>query len=198
MRAREIGMSPGNTISRMQLPCLLAALLLIPASAQAEFSDLSTGFAIRPPAPFTAEPTTRRQFDVGVGIKSGNGSLAPAGSSAFVCEAGFKAAAGNNTLSVQEINAFVDKPEWRKLIRSTFELIGTVRSERRFTLEGYRGIELQVTPKAGPDASNVRLFVSMVETAKGRTTLICNTVRSDLAKGLPQFRAIRSSMTVPK
>jgi hypothetical protein len=187
-RPGEIIMPIEQTISRvklhrMKLSCLLAALLL-PAPAQAEFSDPSSGFAIRPPAPFTVEPTGRRQFDVGVGIKSGSGKPAAAGTSAFVCEAGFKAAQSNTSLSVREINALVDKPEWRKLVRSTFELLGTVRSERRFTLQGHRGVELQVTPKAGPDASNVRL--------------ICNTVRRDLAKGLPQFRAIRSSMTVPK
>jgi hypothetical protein len=177
---------------------LVAGSLLVPAMALAEFSDPSTGFAIRPPAGFTTQPTTRRQFDVGVGITSTTGLPAAAGTSAFICESGFKAAANNNDLTQAEINAFVDKPEWRKLIRSTFELIGTVTAERRFTQEGYRGVELQVTPKAGPDAANVRMFVALVETTKGRTTLLCNTTRKDIGKGLPVFRAIRASITLPK
>ncbi len=177
---------------------LVAGSLLKPVPALAEFSDPSTGFAIRPPAGFTTQQTTRRQFDVGVGITSTTGVPAAAGTSAFVCEGGFKAAATNNDLTQAEINALVDKPEWRKLIRSTFELIGTVKAERRFTQEGYRGVELQVTPKAGPDAANVRMVVAMVETAKGRTTVLCVTTLKDLAKGLPQFRAIRASITLPK
>lgn len=190
-----------NRIIRAQiawLAALAAGLLLAPVTARAEFADPSTGFAIRPPAGFTIQPTTRRQFDVGVGVASASGVPAAAGTSAFVCEAGFKAAATNNDLTMKEINAFVDKPEWRKLIRSTFELVGTVTAERRFTQDGYRGIELQVTPKMGPDAANVRLVVAMIETAKGRTTLLCNTTRSDIGKGLPQFRAIRASMIFPK
>jgi hypothetical protein len=177
---------------------LVAAPLLAPVMAQAQFADPSTGFAIAPPAGFSTQPTTRRQFDVGVGIAAISGTPGAAGTSAFVCEAGFKAAAANNQLTVAEINALIDKPEWRKLIRSTFELIGTVTAERRFTQEGYRGIELQVTPKAGPDAANVRMVVSMIETARGRTTLLCNTTRKDIGKGLPQFRAIRASLTLPK
>jgi hypothetical protein len=174
------------------------ALLLMPGSGLAEFSDSTTGFAIRPPAGFTTQQTNRRQFDVGVGITSITGEPAAAGTSPYVCEAGFKAAASNNSLTVEEINAFVDKPEWLKIIRSTFELMGTVTSEERFTQENYRGVELQVTPKAGPDAANVRMFVAIMETAKGRTTMVCNTTSKDIDKGLPQFRAIRSSLTLPK
>jgi hypothetical protein len=177
---------------------LVAGALLFPAMASAEFSDPATGFAIKPPVGFTTQQTTRRQFDVGVGITSTSGVPAAAGTSAFVCEGGFKAAATNNDLTQAEINAFVDKPEWRKLIRSTFELIGTVKAERRFTQEGYRGVELQVTPKAGPDAANVRIVVALIETAKGRTTLLCNTTRKDIGKGLQQFRAIRASIILPK
>lgn len=177
---------------------LISGLLTASSSVFAEFSDATTGFAIRPPPEFTTQSTTRRQFDVGVGIAAVSGTPTAAGNSAFVCEAGFKAAATNNSLTVSEINAFVDKPEWRNLIRATFELIGTVTAEHLFTQEGYRGIELQVTPKMGPNAANVRIVVSIMETSKGRTTFLCNTTTKDIEMGLPQFRAIRSSITLPK
>ncbi len=60
-------------ISRL-IPVAAALLLSQPASARAPFLDPATGFGIAPPAPFVAEPTSRRQFDVGVGIKSTTGS----------------------------------------------------------------------------------------------------------------------------
>jgi hypothetical protein len=181
------------------IPALLLIAALSPYAAQAFSTDPATGFGIRPPAPFVAEQTTnRRQFDVGVGVKSTTGSPAPAGSGAYVCEAGFKAAAQNNRLSRDEINAFMDKPEWVNVARATMELAFAINAQQRFTLEGYRGIEFRGQPKGGPGAENVRMFMSIVETAKGRTTVICLTDKAAFGKVLPQFRAIRASINLPK
>jgi hypothetical protein len=179
-----------------------AALLLLvfaPTGADAFSTDPATGFGIRPPAPFVAEQTTnRRQFDIGVGIKSSTGAPAPAGTGSYVCEAGFKAAAQNNSLSRAEINAFMDKPEWANIARATLELAFSITTQQRFTLEGYRGIELRGQPKAGPGAENVRMVMSIVETSKGRVSMICLTDRAAFAKALPQFRAIRATINLPK
>jgi hypothetical protein len=73
-----------------------------------------------------------------------------------------------------------------------------MKAERRFSQKGYRGVELQITPKAGPDSANVRIVVLLIETAKGRTTLICKTIRKNSGKGLAQCRAIRTSITIPQ
>ena len=177
------------------LPTAFAGLLLsLPASAQNGLSDAATGFAIAPPAPFVAEPTSRRQFDVGGGIKSTTGKPAPAGTGAYVCEAGFKAAAQNNDLTRDQINAQMDKPEWRRLARAAIELAFNVTAERRFTLQGFRGLEFQGSPKAGPGHEEARMFMSMVETPKGRVTMVCVTERTGFDRALPQFRAIRATI----
>jgi hypothetical protein len=182
--------------------CLSALLMfaaLLPGAAHAFSTDPATGFGIRPPAPFVAEQTTnRRQFDVGIGVKSATGAPAPAGTGTYVCEAGFKAAAQNNAMSREEINAFMDKPEWVNIARATMELAFSISAQQRFTLEGYRGIEFRGRPKAGPGAENVRMFMSIVETAKGRTSMICVTDRVVYSKALPQFRAIRATINLPK
>lgn len=183
----------------------LAAILLVVFSplASAAFRDAATGFAIAPPAPFVTEPTTHRTFDVAVGLRSTTNlppsvGRSPDGSPPFICQAGFKSAAQNNDLTKAEINAFMAKPEWRKVIRSTLELVFQIDGERAFTLQGYRGIELRVRPKAGPGAENVRALMSFVETAKGRTTLICLTDRASFNKALGQFRAVRATLTAPE
>jgi hypothetical protein len=90
------------------------------------------------------------------------------------------------------------KPEWRKVIRSTLELVFQIDGERAFTLQGYRGIKLRVRFKAGAGADDVRALMSFVETARGRTTLICLTDRASFNKALPQFRAVRATMTAPE
>jgi hypothetical protein len=181
------------------LPILLLFAALSPSAAHAFSTDPATGFGIRPPAPFVAEQTTnRRQFDVGVGIKSTTGAPPTAGPTPYVCEAGFKAAAQNNGLSREEINAFMDKPEWVSVARATMELVFKITSQQRFTLEGYRGIEFRAQPKEGPGAENVRMHISIVETARGRSSLFCVTEKAAFAKALPQFRAIRATISLPK
>jgi hypothetical protein len=182
----------------------LAALVVgfsIPAAAS--FRDPITGFAIAPPAPFVTEPTTHRTFDVAVGLRSTTNlppsvGRSPDGSQPFICQAGFKAAAQNNGLTKADINALMAKPEWRKVIRSTLELVFQIDGERAFTMQGYRGIELRGRPKAGPDADNVRALMSFVETPKGRTTLICLTDRASFTRALPQFRTVRATMKAPE
>ena len=184
-------------MQRLALVVLASVILAAPAFAQGSFADATTGFSIAPPAPFVAEQTTRRQFDVGAGVKSTTGKPAPAGTGAYVCEAGFKAAAQNNDLTREQINAQMDKPEWRKLARAAIELAFNVTAEQRFTLQGFRGLEFTGSPKAGPGHEEARMFMSLIETPKGRVTMVCVTERSGIARAIPQFRAIRATINLP-
>jgi hypothetical protein len=185
-------------MTRIILSILALAWLPSPLLAQGSFADPSTGFGITVPAPFTLEPTSRRQFDVGIGVKSSTGLPPLVGTGQYVCEAGFKAASQNNDLTREEINAFVQKPEWRKVARAVIELGFTVSSERTFMLSGFRGVEYQARPKFGPGAEEVRGLVSMVETSKGRTTVLCLTDRRAFQGSLATFRSLRSAVTIPQ
>lgn len=169
-----------------------------PLLAQGSFADPATGFGITLPAPFSIEPTSRRQFDVGVGVKSSTGLPPLVGTGQYVCEAGFTAASQNSDLTRAEINAFVQKPGWRKVARAVIELGFTVTSERTFMLSGFRGVEYQARPKFGPGAEEVRSLVSMIETSKGRTTILCLTNARAFAASLATFRSLRSAVTIPQ
>ena len=144
------------------------------------------------------EPTTRRQFDVGVGIASGNGKPPVVGNTKYVCEAGFKTAPQNNALSRSEINNLIASKEWINLARATLELVFQISGQSHFTLRGYRGIEFLARPKAGPGAEDVRMTLSIIETAKGRVTIICGTTRAAFNAAKQTFRAIRSGVTLPE
>jgi hypothetical protein len=189
----------GASTRRLSRLAMAAGLWMGCSQGAMAFSDPSTGFGVRPIAGYTVEATSaRRQFDVGVGLNPIAERPGKAGTGSYVCEVGFKAAAANAGLSKAEINALVGKVEWLNLMRASIELAFNVTAVRRFTLDGFRGVEFEATPKMGPGAADVRVFGSIVETARGRVTQMCVTVKDDYRRALPQFRAIRAGITLPQ
>jgi hypothetical protein len=188
-----------STVRKLRFLAAPALLLTAISPAAAFFQDPSTGFALTPPKGWTVEQSSgRRQFDVGVTVNPDAGRPRKAGNGPAVCEAGFKASASNAGVTQKEINALVNKPEWVNLARAAIELGFHVSGQQRFTLQGYRGIEFQGRPKAGPDAENARIFMSIVETSKGRVSMVCSVVKADFASALPKLRAIRSGINLPQ
>ena len=183
----------------MRIIAALAAFVILAQPSRAfAFEDPATGFGIAPAAPFSAEPDRRPPFDVWAGVKSATGKPEIRGTGKFICEAGFKAAPENAKLSRDDINALVDKPEWMNHARTALELAFHIDDQQRFALQGYRGFEFQGRPKSGPGAEDARMFLSMVETAKGRTTMICVTAASGFEAAVAQFREIRATINLPK
>lgn len=183
----------------LRLPALLAAAMLGagPAAAQS-YGDAASGLSVTPPANFKAVAgKPHPQFEVTIDISAKSGTKA-VNSTGQLCTLGFKSAAQNANLTREVINAQMAKPEWQQLYRDMFETIGTVSDLKLFEHQGFSGIELIVAPKAGPNAQNMRMFTSTMETAKGRTALICATEAAGLAAALPQFRALRATIHAPE
>ena len=176
----------------------LAAILFAGGAAAQSYGDPASGLSISPPAGFNAEAgKSDPQFDVTIDISSKTGQPKAANSSGQLCTLGFKREAQNAVLTREAVNAQMARPEWQQLYRSMFENIGTVSDLKLFEHQGFNGIELIVTPKAGPNAQNVRMFASIMETAKGRTALICTTDQAGLA-ALPQLKALRATIHAPE
>jgi hypothetical protein len=194
-------MMQNRLVARLFLACLAAACLgLWPgAPALAFFQDPATGFAARAPSGFTVEQVTnRRQFDVAVGLNPTADRPRRAGVSPHVCEAGFKAASANVGLSNRQLSEVIAGQQWRSTARTTIGQIFSISGERLFTLQGYRGVEYVAQPKMGPNAENVRMLLSIVETQKGRVTIVCGTVLDDFQSALPRFRDVRANLNLPK
>ncbi len=178
----------------------LAALLLwlaAPAAATA-FEDAATGFAVAPIPGATIQPASRRQFDVGVAVDPDSGFPPRAGTGAHLCEAGFKAAPQNATLTQAEIDAAFARPEWANMVRSIFELTFAVTSLRRVRLDGANGFAVEARPKFGPDHDNARAFLTLHETPKGRVTLVCVTTAAAWRKAAPFFRRVAGAIRLPR
>lgn len=183
----------------LRLSVTLAATLLAGVAAAQSYGDAATGLSVTPPAGFKAEAgKPHPQFEVTIDISSKTGTPKAVNSTGQLCTLGFKSSTQNAKLTRELVNQQMAKPEWQQLYRDMFETIGAVSDLKLFEHQGFNGIELIVTPKAGPDAQNVRMFTSTIETAKGRTALICATDQAGLAAALPQFKALRATIHAPE
>jgi hypothetical protein len=172
---------------------LAAVFCVFPASAQT-----GDAFTLAPLPGTTAEPVSSRQFDSGYGITFTDGSVPVAGTSTYPCQIGFKFNAANNGLTRTDINRTTSTPEWRTMVRGIIGVLFSVTAERPVTVQGYRGIELSVTPRSGPGSANVRGLMTMVETPKGRMTSVCMTSSAAFSKAAQRFRALPRSATLPE
>ena len=174
---------------------LVLALAPLPALA---FEDAATGFAFRAPPGFVEAPTSRVRFDAGVAIDAATGFPPIAGTSKHLCEAGFKAAAQNARLTQRQINA---RAADRKRLERVKAIIGAAFDVTAIRPDGageVLGVEIEARPKFGPGHEDARAYLSIFETPKGRTTLVCATGKDAWDKALPIFRDIRSGLTLPK
>lgn len=193
------GTSPVTMTRPLRLSAALAALIIAGSAAAQSYGDAATGLSVSPPAGFKAEAgRPHPQFEVTIDISSKTGTLKAVNSTGQLCTLGFKSEPQNAVLTREVINAQMAKPEWQQLYRTMFENVGTVSDLKLFEHQGFSGIELIVAPKAGPNAQNVRMFASAMETAKGRTALICVTDQASLASALPQFKALRATIHAPE
>lgn len=183
----------------LHLSTTLAALLFAGGALAQSYGDAASGLSIASPAGFKAEAgKPHPQFDVTIDISSKTGTPKVVNNTGQLCTLGFKRAAQNAQLTRKVVNEQMAKPAWQQLYRNMFEAIGTVSDLKLFEHQGFTGIELTVTPKAGPNAQNVRMFTSTLETAKGRTALICVTDQASFAAALPQFKALRATIHAPE
>lgn len=178
-------------------PAMMLACVMLASAVPARAQYSASGFAIAPPAPFVTAPVKNPRFDVGAGFNSRTGKPAKAGTSANLCEAGFKFAAANNALSREQINGLMTSPERVKQMRSAIEMLFAISSQTPFTLQGHNGLEFIGTPRMGPGAAEARIFISMIETQAGRMTMVCSTTAADIGTATHQFRAIRATITMP-
>jgi hypothetical protein len=182
-------------IKRLALICAAALGLAAPALA---FDDAATGFAVRPQHPFVVTPAMHRSFDVGVAVDDSSGRIPIAGAGEHLCQAGFKAAPQNAELSQAEINAFVRRPEWKNVVKATFGLAFEMMAIRNVRVAGVGGVEIEARPKFGPNAKDARAYATILETPKGRVSLVCVTTAEAYRSAKLAFRAIRNTVTPPR
>ncbi len=100
----------------------------------------------------------------------------------------------NADLAQEDINLQVEQPDWLDNIANALSQTYDVTGKATFVLNGAEGVELIGKPKDGVPGAGV--FISMIDTPSGRTTLNCATVPAGLDQAVNQFRLIRA-ITLP-
>ena len=183
-----------RTLAVGRILALWVGLVAAPVHA-ASFVDPVSGFKVDPPAPFFVLPAKSTTYDLAVVINSQSGSPSMGKGDNFLCQIGYKSLPDNNDLAQDEINLQSGSPDRLEGVAAALSRSFEVTDKAVFELNGATGIELIGKPKNPDQTSSV--FVSMIETPAGRTTLNCATRVEEMDKAADQFRLIRSSITPP-
>lgn len=174
-------------------PVLAAALAT--AAAAEPVRDEATGLSLQPPTGYEAKKTEGdpRYAVVYAVQKSGEDDTG--------CKVAFQAAPQNAELTQADINAFTQKKEWTDLIKATLALRYDVASVEPFEQGGLAGaaVVADFKPAEGaPQAAQVRSYLVLVDTPKGRTTVVCVGEKANFDARKPEFEAIARAVSPPR
>lgn len=175
----------------------LAVPLFLPVAGYAA-SDNASGLAVNPPENFRVEKSSHRRHDVAFAIFAKNGKPVAANRDGSLCKVAYKSAPQNARVSREQINSLTVTKDRQNMVRRILGRVFEIGSLQVIDHQGYKALEIHATPKVGPDAANVRLFLAMIETVKGRTSLTCATRKSAFPAALKDFRAIRATVNAPR
>jgi hypothetical protein len=174
------------------LPVLVA---LVSASAQ-PLSDPATGLVITPPPGYAARiiaPTGN--YTVAFDVKKPDDKDTG-------CRVAFQPVPQNGRLTQDDINAFTATPEWPDLVRTTLSRLYEIISLVPFEHAGVRGAvvvgDFQLPPNAPPRAGEIRSWLALLETPKGRTSVACVAEKTSFDARRGEFDAVTHAVTLPK
>ena len=174
---------------------LLACVHAGPATA---IQDKASGLAIDPPAGFSATQSSHPGNDVAYAINSDSGKPPSSNVDGVLCKLAYKAAVRNAALSRERINAITASAERQDQVKRILGRVFWIEKTVVFEHQGYTALEFHATPRFGPKAEDARVTFSIIETVKGRTTLVCTTTKAAFPSALAAFRKIRNTANVPK
>lgn len=176
------------------------ALSAAPAVAAEPVKDEATGLSVTPPPGYAARKAegdpryaavyaVQKSGEDDTGCKIAFQPTAPAGGAA------------EPALTQDDINAFTRKKEWTDLVRATLALRYDVASVDPFDNNGLSGAAVvadfkPVEGEAKPP--DVRSYLVVIDTPKGRTTIVCVGDKAGFAGRKAEFEAIARSVAPPR
>ncbi|WBL81353.1 hypothetical protein I3J27_13335 [Bradyrhizobium xenonodulans] len=158
---------------RLQYAAIVVAsqLAALGHAAAETWSDAASGLRINPPAGYTVHPMSlTAPFSVRASVKE-------PGDRDTGCQVAFEPLPQNARLSQADINRIAGDADWRERARWSIAAFSNVSEEQPYTQSGIVGVSMIAEMKptfAAPDrAKALRNFMAILETAKGRTTIIC-------------------------
>jgi hypothetical protein len=117
------------------------------------------------------------------------------------CKVGYHAAPQNASFSQAELNDLASKPERKQVIEGTLGALYELDALDLVEHAGVKGYAASGTFKARPGmperAQQIATVFYIMETPKGRTTIVCVAERDDVAARKPEFEALLHGTTMP-
>lgn len=177
---------------------LSGALALAATSAWAQsVSHEKSGLGISPPSGYEAkELPGRGQNSVIFSVKKPDDKDTG-------CQVGFAEAPQNATLDQAQINGMMKTKEHQDLAKASIAMLYETNSVAPFD-NGHdvTGIEMisDIKPREGfpPRSQEIRNLMILLETPKGRTSVVCVGDKKDFGARREEFRQLARGVTPPK
>ena len=184
------------------LACLVVTTLLLASAAVAAepVRDETTGLEIQPPDGYEARKAEGDPRYAAVYAVQKKGEVETGCKIAFQSSQA-PGADPNESLSQTDINDFTKKKEWTDLIRATLALRYDVSTVEPFEHQGLMGaaVVADFKPIEGePQTAEVRSYLVVLDSPKGRTTIVCVGDKKGFARRKPEFEQVARSVTPPK
>lgn len=150
---------------------LAASLFGSRVAATDGWSDAGSGLRINTPPGYAIHPMSLSPpFAVRVAVKEATDHDTG-------CQVAFEPLPQNARLSQADINRIASEPDWRERARWSIATFSDVSEEQPYSQDGIVGVSMIAEMKstfAAPDrAKALRNFMAILETPKGRTTIVC-------------------------
>jgi hypothetical protein len=176
---------------------LLSSLFASRAVTAAEpWSDAGSGLRINPPTGYAIHPMNlTAPFTVRVAVKQ-------PGDRDTGCQVAFEPLPQNARLTQADINQITSEPDWRERARWSIATFSDVSEEQPYSQSGIVGVSMIAEMKptfAAPDrAKALRNFMAILETPKGRTTVICTAEKEEFDSRRPAFLDVVHGVDPPR
>lgn len=173
----------------------LAACLLAGVAQAAPVRDAATGLAVDPPAGYAVQAEAPdQQHAARLSVKRATDTDGG-------CQLAFTATSANARFTQPQINAITGGNAWQDTAKAAIAPVYDVLDTRPADFGAVRGLEIQADFKPRrelpPRAQQLRSYFAIMETPRGRTTLVCVSDRADFATRLPEFAAIARGTAPP-
>jgi hypothetical protein len=189
-------MLPGkhSVILRFATP-LMAVLLLSTAAQAAPLRDGVTGLSVTPPPGYVAEAL------VPGGGHTARFAVRRPGETDVGCQVGFSPAPRNAVLSQTQINTMIDSDAWQDVAKAALAPVYDVTGAATADHAGIRNLILLADFKPRrelpPTAREMRTYFAIMETPRGRTSIVCVGRKGEFSARRVEFDAVTLGTSTP-
>jgi hypothetical protein len=153
--------------------------------------------SIDPPAPFVV---TRDRADTVtvMTLRSSTGKPAAVQEDGSLCQLMFAEDPEDTGKTQQQLNARASEQPWQQSLLDRLRAGMEVDHGQPFDLLGIRGTEFQGIRHAVGGEPKAGIYLTMLDTPKGRTVLTCATPADGFKDALATFRSIRDAIRPPR